>query len=333
MSNSTTAINLTMGRLGWALVVLLALLWGGTFFFVEVALAALPPPTVVLCRVGVAAMALFAVVCATGHRLPTDMRRWGAFLVMGAINNLLPFSLITWGQTQITSGLASILNATTPLFAVVLAHLLTSDERMTPYRLGGVLAGLAGTVVMIGPGALAGLGLETLAELAVLGAALCYALAGIFGRRFADTPPLVTATGQLLASTALALPIALAVDRPWTLPLPDATAIAALAALALMGTAAAYVVYFRILASAGATNLLLVTFLMPVIAVLLGAVVLGEAVEPGHFAGMAMIGLGLAAIDGRLLRLLRHRIGGRRGAAIAGSASKVQDMRMETRDD
>ena len=224
---------------------------------------------------------------------------------MGAINNFIPFSLILWGQTHIASGLASILNATTPLFTVVLAHLLTTDEKLTPGRLAGVTSGLAGVAVMIGAEALQGLSTNVVAQLAVLGAALSYAFAGIFGRRFKDLAPLVTATGQVTASTVLILPVALIIDQPWTGAPPGVITWGALAGLALLSTALAYIIYFQILAASGATNLLLVTFLIPVSAILLGGLILGERLEPKHFAGMALIGLGLALIDGRLLRFRR----------------------------
>jgi drug/metabolite transporter (DMT)-like permease len=297
----------TMGPREWLLLVVLSLLWGGSFFFAEVALAELPPMTVVLARIGLAALALNLLVLASGRRLPRSPRLWGAFLVMGALNNLLPFSLIVWGQTQIASGLAAILNATTPLFTVVLAHVLTRDERLTPARLAGVAAGLAGVVLMIGPAALGGAGAGVLAQLACLAAALCYALAGIFGRRFRGQPPLITATGQVSAGALMVLPLALLADQPWTLPAPGAMTFAALAGLALLSTALAYVIYFRILAAAGATNLLLVTFLIPISALLLGTWLLHEMVMPRQLAGMALIGLGLAAIDGRPLALLARR--------------------------
>ncbi len=298
-------MNKVMGSVEWLLLVGLSVLWGGSFFFNKLALTDLRPFTLVLGRVGLAAVALNVLVLARGLRMPTTPRIWLAFLAMGALNNLIPFSLIVWGQTRIPSGLASILNATTPLWTVVVAHLLTRDERLTWSRLGGVLLGLAGVVVMIGPAALLGLSLDVLAELAVLGAALSYAFAGVFGRRFRDLPPLVTATGQVTATTVMALPIALALDRPWTGAAPGAVTWAALAGLALLSTALAYVIYFRILAASGATNLLLVTFLIPVSALVLGTTVLGERLEPRQLAGMALIGAGLAAIDGRLLRRAR----------------------------
>jgi drug/metabolite transporter (DMT)-like permease len=305
-----------MGPAAWSMLVALAALWGGSFFFSKVALGELPPFTVVLGRVALAALALNVVVFVNGLRLPRAATAWGAFLGMALLNNALPFSLIVYGQTQIASGLAAILNATTPLFAVLLAHGLTPDERLTANRLGGVLLGLAGVVVTIGSDALGGLGLHVLAQLAILAAALSYALAGIYGRRFTGMPPLVTATGQLTASAAVMLLVALLVDRPWTLALPGVRSLGALAGLALLSTAVAYVLYFRILAAAGATNLLLVTFLIPVSALLLGVSILGEQLDARHVGGMALIGLGLAAIDGRPLRSVRRA----RPSTVSGPA-------------
>ena len=301
--------NVTMGPVEWLLLITLSVLWGGSFFFSEVALFELPPFTVVFGRVGFAALALWVVVYATGHRMPRDHKLWLAFLVMGAINNLIPFSLIVWGQTQIASGLASILNATTPLFTVVLAHVLTRDETMTANRLGGVVVGLVGVTVMIGPAVLSGLGASVLAQFAVLCAALSYAFAGIFGRRFKGLPPLVVAAGQVTATTVMIAPVAVIGDRLWLLPMPGLATWGSVIGVALLSTAAAYVIYFRILAAAGATNLLLVTFLIPVSAILLGATILGERLDLGQIAGMLLIGLGLAAIDGRPLTLLHRKRG------------------------
>jgi drug/metabolite transporter (DMT)-like permease len=218
---------------------------------------------------------------------------------MGAINNLVPFSLLLWSQTRIASSLASILNATTPVFTVLLAHLLTRDERMTPGRVGGVIAGLAGVVVMIGPEALRGFGDDLTAELIALGAPISYAFAGIYGRGFRADPPLVTAAGQVTATTLMILPIAVVVDRPWERASVMPATLGALVGLALLSTALASVIFFRILATAGATNLLLVTLLIPASAMLLGMSVLGEQLAVVDFAGMGLIGLGLALIDGR----------------------------------
>ncbi len=296
----------TMTGKVWLLLVTLSVLWGGSFFFSEVALAELGPLTVVLGRVGFAALMLIGLVYLSGHRLPSALGLWGRFLVMGALNNLIPFSLIVWGQVTIDSGLAAILNATTPLFGVVLAHVLTRDERMTGGRAAGVLLGLAGVAVLVGPRALGEFGTQGLAQLAVLGAAFSYACAGIYGRRFKGLPPVVAAAGMVTCSAVLTLPLALVVERPWQAN-PGAVTWAAVLGLALLSTALAYVIYFRILASAGATNLLLVTFLIPVSALFLGMVALGERPGAAAFAGLALIFAGLAAVDGRVFRLRPRR--------------------------
>lgn len=300
-------INRPMTAGQWGLLLALSMLWGGSFFFNGVALRAFPPLTLVLLRVGLAAAILWAVIRAAGVAVPRDRASWLAFLGMGLLNNVIPFGLIVWGQTHIASGLASILNATTPLFTVVVAHVLTADEKMTGGRLAGVVAGLAGVAVMIGPAALAGIGLDVAAQGACLAAALSYACAGVFGRRFRrmGIAPLATATGQVTASTIILIPLATLADQPWMLPAPPPAAWAAVIGLAALSTALAYVIYFRLLATAGATNLLLVTFLLPVSAILLGWLVLGERLDARHFAGMALIGAGLAAIDGRLTARLR----------------------------
>lgn len=298
-----------MGALEWALVVALSIIWGGSFLFVGIAVSELPTFTIVLLRVSLAALALHLVLPALRIPLPIDGAAWRAFFVMGLLNNVIPFSLIAWGMTHIASGLASILNATTPLFTVLLAHALTADERLTRPRLAGVAIGFAGVVVMIGPEALRGLGDDVLAQVAILGAACSYGFAGIFGRRFRrmGIAPLATATGQVTASSLMLLPLALFIDRPWTLAMPSAGVWAAIVGLALLSTALAYVLFFRILAGAGAVNLSLVTFLIPVSAILMGVAVLDETLNTTDLLGMALIGCGLAAIDGRLPALLQAK--------------------------
>ena len=294
-----------MGAREWLLLVTLSLLWGGSFFFVELVLDALDPHSVVFWRIGPAALALVLVVCSTGHRMPVDGSTWRAFAVMGALNNVVPFTLITWGQTAIESGLAAILNATTPLFTVALAHLLTTDERLTANRMAGVMVGIAGVAVLVGPGALAGLGGDVLGQVAVLAAAVSYALAGLYGRRrLAGLAAPVAAAGMLSVSAVMALPIALIAGAPFDFA-PDLATLGAIAGVSLVATAAAYPIYFYILAAAGATNLLLVTFLMPPGALALGVLFLGERPDPSAYAGMALIFAGLALVDGRLLRWLR----------------------------
>jgi len=294
----------TMSAADWLLLVTLSILWGGSFFFAKLAVLELPPLTVALGRVAIAAAILVVLARMTGVALPDRMAAWRPYLLMGLLNNAVPFGLIFWGQTHIPSGLAAILNATTPLFTVLVAHWATADEKLTPARLAGVAAGLAGVVVMIGPDLLSELGANVLGQLAVLLAAVSYAFAGVFGRRFRGEPPLRVAAGQLAGSTLLLAPVVILLDWPWTLAPPSATAIAALLALAALSTALAYLIFFRILARAGATNVALVTFLIPVSAILLGTLLLGEQIEPRHLAGMAAIAVGLAAIDGRLMLLL-----------------------------
>ncbi|HYI88334.1 MAG TPA: EamA family transporter [Beijerinckiaceae bacterium] len=306
-----------MGPREWAMLLALSVLWGGSFLFVGVAVKELPPLTLVTLRVSLAAVTLLAVLRIGGIALPREPRIWAALLVMSLLNNVVPFTLIAWGQSHIASGVASIFNATTPLFGVLVAHLWTSDEKATPSRLAGVIVGFAGVTVMMGGAALRTAGVDLLAQSAILIASLCYAVSGVFGRRFTamGVAPLATAAGMLTLSSLLLLPVALVVDRPWTLPAPSAAAILSVAALALVSTALAYLLYFRILAVAGATNLMLVTFLIPISAIVLGASVLGERLEPKHFVGMALIGLGLAAIDGRLLAAMRRIVSGSRPAS------------------
>ena len=302
-------ISRMMGLRDWGLVAALSVIWGGSFFFIGIAVKSLPPLTLVFLRVALAAVVLNLAVPAVGLRMPADRRTWSAFFAMGFLNNLLPFSLIVWGQTHIASGLASILNATTPVFTVIVAHFLTKDEKLTPNRILGVLIGLAGVGIIIGPDALKGLGVNVWAQTAVLGAAVCYSFAGIFGRRFRrmGVHPVVTAAGQVSASAVMLLPMALAVDHPWRLPVPEASVLAAVLGLAVLSTALAYIIFFRVLASAGATNIMLVTFLIPVSAILLGSLFLGEQLTWRQFLGMGLIGAGLAAIDGRLLGRIRLR--------------------------
>jgi drug/metabolite transporter (DMT)-like permease len=309
----------------WAMLLTMSVLWGGSFFFVGIAVHELPPLTIVALRVGLAAAMLYLMLRLLGLRLPTERRAWVAFFGMGLLNNVIPFWLIVWGQTHVASGLAAILNATTPLFTVLAAHAATNDERLTGNRIAGVLIGLLGVITIIGPAALRGLGSDMLAQLAVLAAALSYSFAGVFGRRFAQMgiAPMATATGQVTASTLMLLPLALLVDRPWTLPMPSAATSAAIFGLAAFSTALGYILYFRILATAGATNLLLVTFLIPVSAILLGALVLGERLSAQHFLGMVLIGAGLAAIDGRLLRLIRRPASVRRNGRTGDHARLI----------
>lgn len=301
--------NQSMGLFDWAFLLALSVLWGGSFFFSKVALSELPPLTVVLARVSIAALALFVYLRIRHQPIPADATTWTAFFGMGLLNNLVPFTLLFWGQTQIASGLASILNATTPIFSILVAHFLTSDEGMTRNKLAGIALGFSGVAVLMSGNAMKSAGIPLLPLLACLGAALSYGFAGVFGRRFRrmGISPATGAFGQVSATTLMMIPIVALVDAPWHLPLPEMTTVAALLGLGLLSTALAYIIFFHILAIGGAINSSLVTLLIPVSAILLGYLFLGERLASNHFAGMGLIALGLLSIDGRLFRWLLGR--------------------------
>lgn len=279
----------------WTRLIALSVLWGGSFLFVEIALEALPPLSVVWVRVTLGAVLVALMLRAGGLALPRGAAVWRALAVMGFLNNAVPFSLFAIAQGEISGSLAAILNATTPLFGVVVAH-LAGVERITALRLAGLAAGVLGVAVMTGGGTGA-----LPAMLACLGAALSYALAGVWGRRFKamGVAPMQAAFGQVAAASVLMTPLWLLLDRPWTLEVPGARVIGALIGIAALSTALAYAIYFRLLASAGAVRLLLVTFLIPVSAALMGALVLGERLASQHYAGFALIGVGLWAVARR----------------------------------
>ena len=290
----------------WLLLLALSSLWGSSFFFYKILGHTLPSLTIVLGRVGLAAIVLNAVLITRGMRLTRAMP-WGSFMLLGVLNSAVPFTLFAWGETQVTSGMAAMLNTATPVFSLMLVYLL-GREAPRWAKLVGVVLSLAGVAVLIGPTALAGAGGKLGGEAACLMAALSYAIGGQFARRLQRMPPMQVATGQLTASTLVVLPLAAILDRFWLLPAPAAGTWAALAGIALLCTALAYILFFRIMATAGATNAMLVTFLLPVSALLLGWLFLGEPIPMRAYAGMALIGAGLAAIDGRVLRLARVRV-------------------------
>nr|WP_162063037.1 DMT family transporter [Vibrio taketomensis] len=302
----TSSTNHTMNAKVWSLLILLSVLWGGSFFFVGVAVQELPPLIIVTLRVSLAAATLWIIALLLGHRPPVSSSAWLAFFGMGLLNNVIPFSLIVWGQTQIASGLASIINAATPIFGVIVAGLLLPDEKPTPLKLIGVITGFIGVVVMIGLPALKG-DSPLIAQLAIVGASISYAFASVWGRRFKamNISLIMLAAGQVTASSLVLLPIAL-----YTAPQGLWTSVnlhtwSAIIALAVFSTAFAYMIYFKILELAGATNVLLVTLLVPVSAILLGVTFLGESFKVIHLIGMTLIALGLSAIDGRIWRRIK----------------------------
>ena len=290
----------------WAMLVLLSVFWGGSFFFVEIALRGFQPFAIVCLRVVLAAIILTGVVYLGGQRLPSSPPVWCAYFVMAALNNAIPFNLIVWGQTHVDSGVASILNATTPIFTVLLAHFMTSDERLTLRKMLGVFIGFSGVFIMLRSELNNGFSWTGLGQIAVLGAAISYSFAGIFGKRFKMTSPVVNSAGMLICSSVIMLPLVFVTGTLGSSQ-PATTSIAAILGLATVSTALAYLLYFRILASAGATNVMLVTFLIPVSALLLGVGVLGEVIHALEYAGMGCIFLGLIIIDGRALNIMGNR--------------------------
>ncbi|MDD9909148.1 MAG: DMT family transporter [Ahrensia sp.] len=285
----------------WALLVVLSLIWGASFLFARIAVLEVPPLMLVFWRVALAALALNLFVALSSRLRFGDRRLWLNFAGMGLLNNIIPFSLIFYGQQEIGAGLAAIVNAMTPIWTALIAHASTQDERLSGNKLIGIVLGFTGVAVLIGSAALQGLAASALAQLAVLGATLSYGVASVFGRRFKSVPPLQTARGQLTASTILMLPIPMIAGAS-AFALPSAQAIWSVVLLAIVCTALAYLLFFRILSRAGALNISLVTFLVPLSAIALGIVVLGETLHLRHLMGLAIILAGLVAIDGRLLK-------------------------------
>jgi drug/metabolite transporter (DMT)-like permease len=289
-----------MSLRNWSLLILLSILWGGTFFFAAIALKALPLLSIVLARCLIAASVLVPVLLALRFAFPSSIAGWRDFAVMAILNNIIPFSLIFWGQQFVPSGLAAVLNATTPLMSLLVLR-LAAGEAWTRNKLAGVLIGLAGVAVLVGPDALqpsqpgAALGM-----LAILGATLSYGFSGLWGRRLQGYAAPVSAAAQLSCSTLLLLPLAAVVDRFWLLPMPSPQVLAAVVAMGLMSTALAYILFFEIMRSAGPLNVMLVTLLIPVTAIGLGVLLLGESLGARQIAGAAIIGLSLLVIDGRL---------------------------------
>jgi len=284
----------------WLLLVLLSVLWGATFLFISVAVREIPPFTLVLARVALAALVLAPLVYAFGHRLPATLAAWRPFLVLALLNNVIPFTLIAYGQARIAGALAAVLNATTPLFTLIIARVL-AHEPLTASKLAGVVLGIAGVAVLMGPEALDANAASLTGMLCVLGGALSYGFAALWMRRLRAIPPLVSSAAQLTCSALVLLPCAAIVDRFWLLPQPGTAAVAAVLALAVVSTALAYIVFFRISATAGPGNVMLVTLLIPVTATALGVLVLGERLALNQIAGALVIASGLVVIDGRLI--------------------------------
>ncbi|MTH98068.1 DMT family transporter [Roseibium sp. RKSG952] len=295
-----------MSRWNWILLFLLGGIWGASFLFAKIAVTQIPPLMLVFLRVALACGALHVILRFSGHKFPVTPSMLISFLVMGLLNNAVPFSLLFWGQTAIGAGLAAILNATTPLFTFLVAALLLRQEPVRPHRAVGVLFGFAGIVLMLSA-SLSGLDAAPFrAQLACLGAACSYAFAAAYAKRFSGLPPLVSATGQLTGSTLSMFPAALLTTGSWSSADVSYDVWGYVAALGLVATGLAYLIYFRLLADAGATNASLVTFLVPASAILLGHVVLEEGLTQIQMGGLGLLLAGLLVLDGRLLALVRR---------------------------
>ena len=304
MAEATVApvVQRRMSAFDWGRILLLGAIWGGSFFFARIAVSEMHPLTLVLFRVAIAAAALHIYLLARGPSFRLALPIAGSLLVLALVNNVLPFSLIFAGQTEMGAGLASVLNATTPFWTILIANAVTSDEKLSLNKVAGVLLGIAGVAVMVGPGIVASLGGPVWAKFAMVAASISYAVALIFARRFKGVPPAIVATGQLTASTIVMIPVVLFWNGPADLFAASPPVWAAVFALAMVSTAFAYILYFGIIGSAGATNASLVTLIVPVSAILLGFVFLGERLELFEVAGMVLIAMGLVTIDGRIFR-------------------------------
>jgi drug/metabolite transporter (DMT)-like permease len=291
-----------MSASDWGQLLLLGLLWGGSFFFARIAVAEIPPLALVFYRVSIAALALHLWLRLRGISFAPVLGRPLAFFGLALLNNVIPFSLIFTGQTEIGAGLASVFYATTPLWTILVANLLTSDEKLSAAKLGGVVLGIVGAAIMIGPGLRSGLDGPAWAKLAVIGAAVSYAFAVVYAKRFKDLKPSVVATGQLSAATILMLPIVFCLYSPSQIVASSLPIWTAVLVLGVVTTAFAFILYFNLIASAGATNASLVTLLVPLSAVMLGAIFLDERLKPFELAGMILIIASLVVMDGRLFR-------------------------------
>ena len=289
----------SLGITEWMLLVGLSILWGGSYLFMKLAVLTVPLFTIVLGRVSIAALALLIVLTISGTGIPKGRRIWLAFFGMGIFNNVIPMSLIVFSQNSISVGLASILNSITPLFTILVAHMTTNDERLTFRKLVGISFGIMGVVMLMGPELVDNFGVAALGEWACLGAALSYACANTFGRRFVQlgTKPMQTAFGQVVASTVILAPLVIVVDQPWTISDPGFLPVLSILALGLFCTALASVIYFQILARSGATAIALVTFMIPPSAILMGWLALGEQISSQDFLGMSLIGVGLFSVN------------------------------------
>lgn len=319
---AVTQTNLTLSSKAWGLMILLWFCWGGSFFYGHIALTAVPPVTMVFCRVFIGFLFLLPILYLWRVQIPRGAKVWRGMAIMAIFNTALPFSLIAFGLTRVSSSLGGILNATVPMWTAALAHFATRDEKLTVPKAVGIVTSLLGVVILIGmkdsmvAPVIAGHSppeasplWDGFAKLAFVAATACYAISGVYGKRFKTmgVEPIFAATAQLLIASVILLPLMIFIDRPWQLPRPSMAAVASLLALGIIATGLAYILYYRILAMAGATNVALVTYLVPVSATLLGVLVLGESFSGFTMVGIGIIALGLIILDGRVIQGLRQK--------------------------
>ena len=296
--------RLRLGAVEWGLIALQSMLWGSSYFFIAVVQDQVPILTVVAIRGVFASIMLIAIVTSLGYRMPATLAEWAHFAFFSTFNTLIPFALIVWGQARTTGGMAAILNASAPLFGIFLAHVLTHDEKLSANKLAGILLGFVGVAILVGSDLAVVSSADLMARLALLAAPLLYVLANIYARnRLGEYPPFVIAMMQMAASVFISVPVALAVDWPWTLPMPSMTVLGAIIATGVFGSGLAALCHFTVLQRAGAINAMLVTLIMPLTPILLGGIYLGERLTNREIFGAVIIAAALLIIDGRLLRL------------------------------
>jgi drug/metabolite transporter (DMT)-like permease len=279
---------------------ILGLIWGASFLFIKLCVGTIPLFTFIAGRMGMGAIVLYLLLRLRGDDMPRLGRVWGPFIVAGLLNALIPYALIAWGERQVSSGLTAILNGTTPIFTVLIAHYATSDERLSLSKIVGVIMGFAGVVIVMSPDLAKGVTFDWLGQLAILAACLSYASAIIYVRKnMRGTPAIVTSIGMLSSGFVLTLPLLLLTENPLAIR-PPLAAVGSWIALGVMGTAVAYLFYYWLIDNAGATYASLVTFTLPPLGVFWGAAILGEQASWAALAGLVVIALSILAVNGYL---------------------------------
>ncbi|MFO1108270.1 MAG: EamA family transporter [Bradyrhizobium sp.] len=277
------------------LLVALATLWGGSYTFIKLGVATIPPITLIAGRTAIAGLLLLVVMKLRGIAMPTDIAAWKRFMFQACLNSVFPWTLVAWGERYVDAGLTTILNSSSPIFTFLFTAVITRHEAVTPRKLFGVVAGMAGICLIVGVDAFRGIGRGLIAEIAIVAATICYACAAIFSRGFKGLDPLAPAAGSLIAGAAILAPISLVVEQPWTIA-PSAGSLLALLALAVFSTAAAFAIYFRLIHTLGSVGTTAQAYLRVPIGVLLSVVLLGESLSSTAWIGLACVVAGVAAM-------------------------------------